>query len=174
MVLLMAVPARRPENSENLPATAGRTSLIASKHPYRAWEIKAAMMIAQGKPIGQVGKALVKYARPNPAIPEKVRIRRTINRIRKLQRTREDYRDFIYEQSLLRLEREIPDIFTGLTRKAKAGRVDAAKLILEVTGRHAPQTEVVPAHIHLNLTGVPRPQDDDVVDGEVQDAELEE
>jgi hypothetical protein len=61
----------------------------------------------------------------------------------------------------------------GIARKAKAGRVDAARLAFELNGRHAPHTEIQPAAINIVLGGVPRPRRQ-LDPGEVIDADAEE
>jgi len=66
-------------------------------------------------------------------------------------------RDFIYAEAQMMLDLESPAIMRGVARKAKAGRVDAARLALELNGRHSPHTEVQPAAINIVFAGVPRP-----------------
>jgi DMSO/TMAO reductase YedYZ molybdopterin-dependent catalytic subunit len=67
--------------------------------------------------------------------------------------------DMIWELSLQKTQMELPQILNGVSRKAKMGRVDAARLILEVTGRHNPKGDVVAPNVVIQFgNDVPRPQ----------------
>lgn len=68
------------------------------------------------------------------------------------------YRDYLYRLAVERLDLDTPVILQGISGKAKQGRVDAAKLALEVTGRHSTK-EVPITAIQLNFSeGIARPQ----------------
>jgi hypothetical protein len=79
-------------------------------------------------------------------------------------------RDLLWEETMIGLDLDSPRIVRGISRKAQAGRVDAARLALELNGRHAPQTEVTPAQINIQFGGVPRPHgvldDPDLIDAD--------
>lgn len=68
------------------------------------------------------------------------------------------FRDMVYKDAIVKLDLEMPMIFKGVAAKAKRGRVDAARLALEVTGRHNPKGDQAPTQIALIVNGVPRPQ----------------
>lgn len=68
------------------------------------------------------------------------------------------FRDMIYKDAVVKLDLEMPGIFKGLAVKAKRGRVDAARLILEVTGRHNPKGDQAPTQVALIINGIPRPR----------------
>jgi hypothetical protein len=78
------------------------------------------------------------------------------------------FRDLLWEESVIGLDLDSPRIVRGISRKAQAGRIDAARLALELNGRHAPQTEVTPARINIQFGDIPRPRrsldDPNVVD----------
>jgi len=57
------------------------------------------------------------------------------------------------------LDLESPAILRGVARKARQGRVDAARLALELNGRHSPHTDITPAKVNIVFGGIPRPQD---------------
>jgi hypothetical protein len=69
-------------------------------------------------------------------------------------------RDFIWAEAQILIDLESPAIMRGIAKKAKAGRIDAARLAFELNGRHSPHTEVQPAAINIIFGGVPRPGDD--------------
>jgi len=51
-------------------------------------------------------------------------------------------------------------ILTGIAKKAQRGRVDAARLALELTGRHNPKGEQAPTQVAIIFQGIPRPMAD--------------
>jgi hypothetical protein len=69
------------------------------------------------------------------------------------------FRDAVYDYTMGISDMEIPRILSGVRRRAKAGRVDAARLVLEVTGRHNPRgQESAPAVVQISFGGtIPRP-----------------
>jgi hypothetical protein len=67
------------------------------------------------------------------------------------------FRDLIWEQGLIKTDLQSGQIMNGLVQKAKRGRVDAAKLALELTGRYTPKGEVQPAQVAIVLGGLRRP-----------------
>lgn len=100
-------------------------------------------------------------------------MRKARARVRQWRRT-EKYRQALWDWCVADVDLAMPDILNGVVSKARAGRVDAARLALEITGRHAPNSEVQPAAIQVVFNNLPRPQQE-VVDGEAEeivDAEL--
>lgn len=67
------------------------------------------------------------------------------------------FRDLLYQHAVIELDLEVPDILAGVAQKAKRGRVDAARLALEVTGRHNPRGEDKPTQITVQIANIPRP-----------------
>jgi hypothetical protein len=96
------------------------------------------------------------------------------------------FRDLLYDQALVTTDLSIPEILAGVVKKAKRGRVDAAKLALSVTGRQVDSEGAVNVPIQINFPGeVPRPYGRDERgaiagpyeagdDEEIEDAEWEE
>ena len=100
-------------------------------------------------------------------------------RIRKWFST-EKMRNIIWSEAQVLLDLESPAILRGVARKARAGRVDAARLALELNGRHSPHTDITPAKVNIVFGGIPRPhdvrmelEDPNVVDVD-PDAEIED
>lgn len=70
---------------------------------------------------------------------------------------KQEFRDLIYHKAVVDLDLETPAILKGIAGKAKRGRVDAARLALEVTGRHNPKGDQAPAQVVVAINGIPRP-----------------
>lgn len=83
-------------------------------------------------------------------------------------------RDLLWEETMVGLDIDSPQIVRGIARKAKAGRVDAARLALELNGRHAPQAEVTPAQINIQFGNIPRPRRDHSDGHEIVDVDPDE
>ena len=117
------------------------------------------------------------------------------NRPRQLKATRQKlmsmeqsqwFRDALYNMAVVKTDLSIPEILDGVVKKAKRGRVDAAKLALAVTGRQVDTDGSVNVPIQINFRGeIPRPYGQEVGGGiagqheaqedeEVEDAEWEE
>lgn len=78
------------------------------------------------------------------------------NKLRRWERTQK-FRDLIWNQAVVELDLETPAILKGVASKAKRGRTDAARLALEVTGRHNPKGEDKPTEIVVHIGNIPRP-----------------
>jgi hypothetical protein len=70
---------------------------------------------------------------------------------------RRDFRDLIYANAVAGLDLELPEILQGVGRSAKKGRVDAARLALEVTGRHT-RDDQPPTQVTVQIANLPRPE----------------
>jgi hypothetical protein len=70
---------------------------------------------------------------------------------------KQEFRDLIWDSAVVSLDMDTPAILAGVAQKAKRGRVDAARLALEVTGRHNPRGDAQPTEIHVQIANIPRP-----------------
>jgi hypothetical protein len=77
----------------------------------------------------------------------------------------EDFRDLVYLHAVIKLDLEAPKILKGISRKARTGRVDAARLALELSGRHVPKGDSHPTQIVLAMGNIPRP----AIEGEFEE-----
>jgi len=93
-----------------------------------------------------------------PKKPKKEAVKATKKRLRSWEET-QWFRDAVYEATMAKTDMAIPSIMAGVRSRAKRGRVDAARLVLEVTGRHNPRGETAgPAVVQINFGGaIPRP-----------------
>jgi hypothetical protein len=80
--------------------------------------------------------------------------------VKKLRRWEynQEFRDLVYRYAVVDLDMDTPAILVGLSKRAKRGRVDAARLALELTGRHSKDSENGPVNVTVNLANVARPE----------------
>ena len=72
---------------------------------------------------------------------------------------KQEFRDKIWQYAVVKMDLETPEIIKGITRSAKRGRVDAAKLALAVTSRHVDKSDM-PSEVVLRIdNGMPRPDE---------------
>jgi hypothetical protein len=109
-------------------------------------------MYGAGRSRDEIARVLA----PRMKGPEDQRLKNATAYLRKLERIPE-FRDLAYDEAVTELDLDTPLILKGLSRKARAGRVDAAKLSLEITGRYTPKGDQAPTQIAIVLNGVPRP-----------------
>lgn len=154
---------------ENLPAIGPKL---------RPVQQLVAQYLGRGYSVAQIARALYPHIVPNIKGSEKHKIKTARGRIRKWQK-QAHFRDEVWQWSVAQVDLATPRILAGVVNKAAAGRVDAAKLALEITGRHAPNADVTPAAINIIFGDTPRPKTLAVEgkavdpDEEVDDAEWE-
>ncbi len=68
------------------------------------------------------------------------------------------FRDKVYSMAAVNLDMVIPQVLNGVAQRAIRGRVDAARLALEVTGRHNPKGEQNAPTVVVAIDGISRPQ----------------
>ena len=117
----------------------------------------AAHLLGQGYTVSQVAERLVDYIIQNSDRELEVRCKSARNRIRKW-RKKQIFRDAVWHSSIIRLDNELPQIVAGVAKKAKAGRVDAAKLAFALTERYVEKGEVQATQVEVIFQGIPRPQ----------------
>jgi hypothetical protein len=139
-------------------------------------QLAAIRLYSAGNPRKTVAKALAPYLYPEIwAEDEPLARRMAYKRVRAWEETAW-FRDAVYESTIARVDAQVPQILNGMARRARR-RVDAARLMLEVTGRHNPRgQEVQPAVVQIQFGGnMPRPQNrPEIEDGSVVDAEVVE
>jgi hypothetical protein len=105
-----------------------------------------------------VGKALAGQLVPRSphTDPEKLANSAYV-KLRRWMRTDQSFRDLIFEQAVVALDLKTPLILGGVAKAAMKGRVDAARLALEVTGRHT-SNEAPVTNVQVVLQNIPRPE----------------
>jgi hypothetical protein len=122
----------------------------------------AARMYGSGMKRSEIARAMVDYLVPNKEFadglgrPLEQRLSQARRKLTTWEKD-EKFRDLIYNNAVVKLDLATPDVLKGLTRKAKRGRVDATRLLLELTGRHNPKGEQAPPQIAVVINGMPRP-----------------
>jgi hypothetical protein len=154
------------------PAEKGRKRRVSDCSPIQQAAIR---LFADGKPRPVVAKLLAPHVYPaeyarDPAVAASAMRRK----LRAWEET-EWWRDLVYDTAIEKVDADLPQVLKGMRQRAKR-RVDAARLMLEVSGRHNPRGEAaVPAVIQINLAGaVPRPENRQLDGPDVIDAEAVE
>lgn len=112
-----------------------------------------ARLLAQGFSAKQVGTALASRLNPN------ANERSAVVKLKRWMRRDASFRDLIFSEAVTALDLKTPLILGGIAKSAIAGRVDAAKLALEVTGRHTSHEAPV-TNVAIVLNNVRRPGDE--------------
>lgn len=175
IIFSMAVRAKKP----TLEST--QVSLLDPRHPdlkkaaderRHKLQIAAAKLYGRGLSRTQVAQALRDHL-SHSKLPE-ARHRNAMAKLGRWELT-ESFRDMVYQHAVVKLDMATPGILQGLGRRARRGRVDAARLALELTGRHVPKGDSHPTQIVLAMGNIPRPVDVDLAMDKVQDLpELED
>lgn len=172
---ILPTPSRVPQSIENSRQLQKPAYPDTHGHEVTQVELWAAELYGQGKTRSQTAKILLNYLCPRSggrAANNEPMEQRLKNARLKLKRWEgeEWFRDILYDIAIIQTDLELPAVMRGVVRKARAGRVDAARLALEVTGRHTGKTDQVPTNIVLSFgSDMPRPQqvEHETIDGEV-------
>jgi acyl-CoA hydrolase len=142
------------------PASDAVVKIVDSPSPNKREVTGLQMLViqslARGNTIPDMARRLQHQLVPHEKNRDK-RLKKARQRIRTWMSTQK-MRDLLWEETMIGLDMDSPQIVRGIARKAKAGRVDAARLALELNGRHAPQAEVTPAQINIQFGNIPRPR----------------
>lgn len=133
----------------------------------------AARLYSQGYRRSQIARLLMSHLTPTMnGKPQEQRLASARAKLRRWEYTKK-FRDYIYQLGLIAADVEMPEVFNGVMKQAKKGKVDAARLMLEVTGRHNPKGEQGDTTVVVAFGGnVPRPRrsigtsTDDTIEGE--------
>ncbi len=147
MELASLEPKRRPITVVSEPSS--------SKYEFTPLQITAVQLFIRGYLLPEIAQKLQFQLVPHEPRPI-VRGKKARIRLRRWFRS-EKFRDLIWQETMIGLDLDSPKIVAGISRKAQAGRIDAARLALELNGRHAPHTEVQPAQVNIVFGSVPRP-----------------
>ena len=130
---------------------ADENGVLATEIPLEEIRLQAAKLLAAGFHPKAVAQAMKDYLSPTG---------NELSAYHKLNRWRykdKAFRDMIFEQSILKLDLNSPDMIDGLFRSARRGRVDAARFALELTGRHVKEESQV-TQVNVVLNNIARPQ----------------
>ena len=153
-----------------LDPPAGQHPSASDPNALSKLQIHVAKLYGQGLTRTQIAKTLIDYLVPSTkGRPMEQRLSQARAKLRRWEQ-RELFRDAVYRQAVVAVDMATPGILKGVVRKAKQGRVDAARLALEVTGRHNPKGDGTPPSVVVAINGIPRPQTP--TSGEVIEAEV--
>jgi len=118
----------------------------------------AAELFAQGMTRSEVARKM-EWHLLTPLQRKYKPIKRRMLAMRKLRRMqkRKDFRDLVWAAAVTRLDTRVPKILEGVADRATNGRVDAAKLSLELAGRYTPRGQEVATQVAIVVNSVPRP-----------------
>ena len=117
----------------------------------------AAELYGRGYSRPQIARALQKHlVGPQVGRNMEQRLQRCRQKLKKWE-TRQHFRDMVYATAVIELDMSTPAILRGIAKKGKGGRVDAARLVLELTGRHNPKGEQAAPNVLIAIGDIPRP-----------------
>lgn len=150
----MAGPAESGTISE---LSSGSAELAAAVVSHDILQETVAGLYGRGLARAKIARILVDHLCPTGRDrPLEQRLSQARSKLRRWERTKK-FRDMVYNRAVVELDMSTPQILQGVSRKARQGRVDAARLALEVTGRHNPKGEQSPTQVAVVFTDVPRP-----------------
>ena len=165
----MAGPAHGIQKSELSPETTD--SLPDPAEDRDVLRRHVAKLYGQGWKRPQIAKALHRQLIPNTRATPEQQLRAARNKLRSWER-QPAFRDLVWDTALTDMDLATPAILQGVTRSAKRGRVDAAKLALEITGRHVTKGDQTAPNITIAFAGIPRPTEvRQIADAEVVEDE---
>jgi hypothetical protein len=148
-------------------------------HEWSPVQIAAAKLYGQGYGRTQIGRALLDHLTPrNDADgyprPKMKREKAARSKLRRWE-MEQWFRDKVFELAVIKTDLEIPKIMQGVVTKAKRGRVDAAKLALQMAGRITDGADAGPTTVNVVFGGIPRPASRGQIEAEVvEEAEWED
>lgn len=143
---------RHEEQLEQIPEV---RPFIEENDPVRT---QVAKLYGRGYPRRQIARALCHELCPNSVSRTEEQLISTASK--KLRRWEMDqsFRDLVWENAVIELDMSTPQILLGVASKGKRGRVDAARLALEITGRHVPKGETPVTNVTIQLANISRPE----------------
>src|SRR5215469_9690468 len=156
-----AVPAKKITSSELQRASGVPEAEIdhhaefSAKMEWSDVRITAAKLYGRGYKRSQIARALLDHLYPanGAARTEEQRLSSARQKLRRWEYSQE-FRDLVWQYAVVDLDMDSSAILVGLSRRAKRGRVDAARLALELTGRHSKDSDTAPVNVTVNLANV--------------------
>jgi hypothetical protein len=117
----------------------------------------AAKLYGQGLKRSQIARVMKNLltSNTNPRTDEE-RLQSARGKLRRWEQSPR-FRDLIYQYAVVKTDLALPSVLDGVTRKARRGRVDAAKLLLEITGRHSSRDGQGDTNVTVQIANIPRP-----------------
>lgn len=138
-------------------------------------EAVVVQLYGQGVERRAVAKLMLKFLVPpdgNATVKERLSL--AVKRLKQMEE-RKWFRDALWDRALIQADLETPQIVAGLTRKARRGRVDAAKMVLGLTGRYDEHGDIQATQINISFGGeVPRPANRPAIESHNEADEIED
>jgi hypothetical protein len=165
-----SIPCILGPMDQNLVAGAAKPST----RELSALQIQAATAYGHGMSRRQIAKAMLDSLTPTTVgQPEQIRMRRATRKLR-IWEKKQQFRDQVYSGAIANVDMALPMVLNGVVGRARRGRVDAARLALEITGRHNPKGEQSAPMVVVAIDGIKRPGPIQIEDGEVVEADAVE
>jgi hypothetical protein len=120
-------------------------------------QVAAAKLYGQGLERAKIARVMVNVLVQNGQHrPLEQRVSQARRKLRQWEAS-PAFRDLVYTHAVVKLDMATPGIFNALVKSAKKGRVDASRLVLELTGRHNPKGDTTPTQVIVAFNGMPRP-----------------
>lgn len=149
----MAVPAKLGENQSPDPRTPGIHNL---PEEFRPVCLHAAKLYGLGHSRKEIAAVIAEKLYGDREYDRETMMSQARARLRSWE-SRQWFRDLVWDTAVVELDMAGPQILRGVARKAKRGRVDAAKLALAITGRYKDKDDSQPAAVTINIANIPRP-----------------
>lgn len=154
MILQMAASANnRPKQEIEVKLSAASVQEAAAK------------LYGQGFTRAQIAQAMLDHLYPadGKARNREQKLSHVRAKLRRWEMSK-TFRDMVWKHAVVKLDMATPSILIGLSKKARLGRVDAAKLVLEITERHSTREDAVGGPITVNIANIPRPEGNTVLE----------
>src|SRR5215472_5325805 len=161
----LAVPAKKLTPRELRPSLPAGVELTNDPNEPFAVRMEwddvretAAKLYGRGYKRSQIARALMDQLYPKNGVARTTeqKMSSVSKKLRRWEYSQE-FRDLVYKYAVVDLDMSTPAILTGLATRAKRGRGDAARLALELTGRHVKDSSDAPVNFTVNLANVARP-----------------
>jgi hypothetical protein len=150
---------KRKEQDLNMVVAAAHglvTEDPGSESPNKVKEV-AAKLYGRGFTRAAIARALVDYLTYNSvARNDEQRLSNARSKLKRWEQ-QDDFRNLVYKYAVVELDMDSPGILKAVAHSAKKGRVDAAKLALEITGRHSKE-DTPPTQVTIQIANLPRPE----------------
>lgn len=144
-----------PGRIERLPPSLESASLP----PPDKVKLAAARLYSQGYKRGEIVNLLLHHLSPRSKWKGRDLGRHKISASMKLQRWEKEpeFRDMVWNNGVVQADLRGPAVLGAMVKKAERGNVLAARLALEITGRHNPKGESAPSQIAIVFSDMVRP-----------------
>jgi hypothetical protein len=162
--LVVRVSQNGKKNLPPVPKVA-RTELANAKYEPTRVQRKAAELYGRGMTANQIANVLRDHV-VGRRRDKRLQLQLARKKVRQWTSS-QWFRDLAWEAAVTQADQATGDILRGLTRNAKRGRVDAAKMVMGVAGRYEEKGFGQAAQVNVVIEGVPRPASRPAIESQV-------